>query len=96
MSHWLESLRKDVECTFGILKGRWHILKSGTRLQGVKVSNKIWKTCCALHNWLLEVDVMDDDWTRSDSMHVNCRTICQLSLNTFRSKLVDHFDIMFK
>lgn len=69
MSHWLESLRKDVECTFGILKGRWYILKSGTRLQGVKVSNKIWKTCCALHNWLLEVDVMDDDWTRSDSMH---------------------------
>jgi len=22
-SRWLESIRKDVECTFGILKGRW-------------------------------------------------------------------------
>ncbi len=22
-SKWLESMRKDVECTFGILKGRW-------------------------------------------------------------------------
>lgn len=24
---WIESMRKDVECTFGILKGRWQILK---------------------------------------------------------------------
>ena len=31
-SQWLEPLRKDVECTFGILKGRWRILKSGIRL----------------------------------------------------------------
>jgi hypothetical protein len=22
-SKWLESMRKDVDCTFGILKGRW-------------------------------------------------------------------------
>jgi hypothetical protein len=29
-SQWLESMRRDVECTFGILKGRWwRILKSG-------------------------------------------------------------------
>jgi hypothetical protein len=28
-SQWLESMRKDVECIFGILKGRWRILKSG-------------------------------------------------------------------
>jgi hypothetical protein len=27
-SEWLESLRKDVECTFGILKGHWRILKT--------------------------------------------------------------------
>ena len=31
-SQWLESLCKDVECTFGILKGRWRILKTGIRL----------------------------------------------------------------
>ncbi len=30
-SKWLESMWKDVECTFGILKGRWRILKSGIR-----------------------------------------------------------------
>ena len=33
-SQWLESMRKDVECTFGIMKGRFRILKSGIRLKG--------------------------------------------------------------
>ena len=28
-SRWVESMRKDVECTFGILKGRFRILKTG-------------------------------------------------------------------
>lgn len=28
-SDWLESMRKDVECTFGILKGRFRLLKTG-------------------------------------------------------------------
>jgi hypothetical protein len=55
-SKWLESIRKDVECTFGILKGRWRILKSGVRLHGVDAVNSVWFTCCALHNWLLEID----------------------------------------
>lgn len=61
-SEWIESLRKDVECTFGILKGRWRILKTGIRLHGVAVVDKIWKTCCALHNWLLEIDGLDERW----------------------------------
>ena len=30
-SKWLEFMRKDVECTFDILKGRWRILKTGIR-----------------------------------------------------------------
>ena len=51
-SEWLESMRKDVECTFGILKGRWRILKTGIRLHGIEAADKIWLTCCALHNWL--------------------------------------------
>jgi len=54
-SWWLESMRKDVECTFGILKRRWQILMTGIRLHSSDSVTKVWKTCCALHNWLLEV-----------------------------------------
>ncbi|KAG7362100.1 DDE superfamily endonuclease [Nitzschia inconspicua] len=61
-SRWLESLIKDVECTFGIMKGRWRILKAGIRLHGTESADKIWKTCCALHNWLLDTDGLDETW----------------------------------
>jgi hypothetical protein len=62
-SKWLESMRKDVECTFGILKGRWRILKSGIRIEGVDAVDKVWLTCCALHNWLLEIDGLNAEWS---------------------------------
>ena len=55
-SQWLEALRKDVECTFGILKGRWRIFKTGIRFHNTEVSDNIWMTCCALHNLLLDED----------------------------------------
>lgn len=61
-SSWLESMRKDVECTFGILKGRWRILKSGIRVSGTECPDNIFLTCCALHNKLLEVDGLDKEW----------------------------------
>jgi hypothetical protein len=41
----LESLRKDVECTFGILKSRFRILKTGIRLQGTKVRERERERC---------------------------------------------------
>lgn len=61
-SQWLESMRKDVECTFGTLKGRWHVLKAGIRLFKLQDADHIWATCCALHNLLLEVDGLDNKW----------------------------------
>lgn len=61
-SEWLESMRKDVECAFGIMKGRWRVLKTGIRLHGTDAADKIWATCCALHNWLLEVDGLNEPW----------------------------------
>jgi hypothetical protein len=60
-SKWLESMRKDVECTFGMLKGRFRILKTGIRTQGDS-ADKTWMTCCALHNRLLDVDGLDEQW----------------------------------
>jgi hypothetical protein len=65
-SAWLESMRKDVECTFGILKGRWRILKTGIRLFGTHSADKIFLTCCALHNWLLEIDGLHERWAEGE------------------------------
>jgi len=62
-SKWLESMQQDVEGTFEILKGRCRILKSGISINGVDAVNNIWFTCCALHNWLLEIDELNADWS---------------------------------
>jgi hypothetical protein len=61
-SKWAESMRKDVECTFGILKGRWRILKTGIRIQNLTTVDNIWFTCCALHNLLLHADGLHERW----------------------------------
>lgn len=61
-SKWVESMRKDVECTFGIMKGRFRILKIGIRLQSIDAVDKLWCTCCALHNMFLEDDGLSVPW----------------------------------
>lgn len=61
-SKWLESMRKDVECTFGIMKGRFRILKIGIRLKKIDSVDQLWCTCCALHNMFLEADGLNDSW----------------------------------
>ena len=61
-SEWLESMRKDVECTFGILKLRFAILRYGTRINSIKKVDQIWLTCCALHNKLIFLDKGDENW----------------------------------
>jgi hypothetical protein len=53
----LERVRKDVECTFGIMKKRWKILNNGLMYRDIKVCEKIVVTCSCLHNML--VDNMD-------------------------------------
>ena len=52
----MESMRKDVECVFGILKARFRILKYGMRFRNVNTVNDVFHTCCALHNQLLRHD----------------------------------------
>ncbi len=61
-SKWVESMRKDVECTFGIIKGRFRILKTGIRMDGINAVDNVWFTCCALHNWLLDIDGLTGEW----------------------------------
>ena len=61
-SKWLEFMRKDVECTFNILKSHFCILKSGIRLLGVMKVGDIWKTCCALHKRAARYDGISEVW----------------------------------
>ena len=60
-------MRKYVECTFGMLKGRWRIIKSGIRFHGVDVADDVWMACCALHNTLPEDGRWTVDWSGFDS-----------------------------
>lgn len=65
----IESVRKDVECVFGILKKRWRILDFGIRFRRILVGEKIFVTCCMLHNMMLSV--MDRDTSyRTNPDHV--------------------------
>jgi hypothetical protein len=68
-SQWLESLRKDVECTFGILKGRWRVLKSGIRVHNTEAADNMWLTCCAMHIMLLDVDGLSVGWQNGVPSH---------------------------
>ena len=68
-SEWLESMRKDVECTFGILKGRFAVLRYGLRLRSIEKCDQLYATCCALHNRLLFIDGLDKGWKDGVQSH---------------------------
>lgn len=60
-SEMMESLRKDVERVFGVLKQRFRVLKLGFGLQRFEAMERAFHTCCALHNYLLLRDESDLD-----------------------------------
>ena len=49
----MRAMFKDVECTFGIMKGRFRILKLPFQFNDAAKIDAIFKTCCVLHNMLL-------------------------------------------
>ncbi|XP_023755149.1 protein ANTAGONIST OF LIKE HETEROCHROMATIN PROTEIN 1-like [Lactuca sativa] len=49
-----ESARKDVERAFGVLKGRWAILKMSAQTLTVKKTKNIMYACIILHNMILK------------------------------------------
>ena len=55
-SEWLESKRKSIECVFGIVKKRFRILMVPATFKHTQTVDHIFKTCCRLHNMLLDVD----------------------------------------
>jgi hypothetical protein len=54
-----------VECTFGILKGRFRILRNALLFQTQAQIDNVFNTCCMLHNILLTFDGLDD-WENID------------------------------
>jgi len=56
----LESVRKDVECVFGILKERWSYLQQGFRFRRIHICQQIFVSCCVLHNMMLDEMTKDD------------------------------------
>ena len=63
------------------MKGRFAILRYGFRFPSIGDYDDIWITCCALHNFLLSIGGLSNEWqsgVRSDweiindqSMHPN-------------------------
>ena len=86
-SQWLESMRKDVECTIGIIKKRWTILSKGLQAHSIELADKVWTTCLALHNMLLEVDGYDEMWLPEHMSHDSDEQY--FSLNRLRNPDVD-------
>jgi Plant transposon protein len=52
----VESVRKDIEGVFGILKSRFRFLKNFINLHQQSAIDNAFVTCCMLHNMLLKVD----------------------------------------
>ena len=56
----LESVRKDVECVFGILKARWTCLDKGFKYRDITHCRKIFVSHCVLHNMMLDEMVREE------------------------------------
>ena len=50
----LEIVRKDVDCTFGILKNRSRMLEYGIQYRDISIAEQIFKTCCILHIMMVD------------------------------------------
>lgn len=73
-SKTLESVRKDVECFFGILKGRFRILKLPILYRRQEDIDNMFFTCCILHNMLHSFDGLGEleenaNWAGLDGLH---------------------------
>jgi Plant transposon protein. len=59
-SKQVESVRKDVECVFGILKKRFLFLKHPIRLHDPEQIHRAFVTCCVIHNILNDYNLFDE------------------------------------
>ena len=88
-SEWLESVRKDIECTFGVLKQSFLFFRSGMRCHSQTVIDGSMKTACVLHNMLLVGDGQDQfawetlnpDSNENDDAEVGLRVFDALDIH---------------
>ena len=59
---WLASVRKDVECFFGILKQRFQYFQRPSKVQTPELLRSIFVTACILHNMILRHDGLNNLW----------------------------------
>ena len=55
-AEWMESVRKDVECFFALVKNRWRLLLNAIMYHKAIVIEHAFKTACCLHNMILIYD----------------------------------------
>ena len=67
-SHNLNSVLKDVECIFGILKKRFLFLNNPIQQHYPQRIENAFVTCCSLHKWFHNWDSWDDWEERVDSV----------------------------
>ena len=70
----LESVRKDAECSFGILKKRWRILKNHLLIRKKAQIDNIVFTCAILHNCSVN--------TTSGKMRTNSMILLRICMNS--------------
>ena len=78
-------MRKDVECLFGIMKGRFLLLRYGFSFHKIFLCDQVWLSCCAMHNMLLDVDELHKNWQqteKSDWEVFNIDHKCQFQIRT--------------
>ena len=59
---WAETVRKDVECVFGVLKGRFRCLKLSIYYHDKDNIDNMFYCCCILHSILFHFDGLDVRW----------------------------------
>ncbi|XP_071740020.1 uncharacterized protein [Rutidosis leptorrhynchoides] len=67
------SARKDVERTFGILQGRWHILQQPARAYEVNIMRQLMYTCIVIHDIIIEdngYNLAENDWVVEPVQHI--------------------------
>ena len=59
---WVASVRKDVECFFGILKARWRWFRNPITVHFQTTIDDAFITACIFHNMILRHDGLDRRW----------------------------------